>query len=76
MKLFLRIFATTLLLAEIFTFCGGIFLFDFSAQPYVATAVCAFVFSLILYGFWAQSERIESLEKRLAALEQPEKTLH
>lgn len=69
MKQFLQIFAILLVLSEIFTFFGGIFLFDFSANPYGAMAVCAFLLSLVVYGFLVQSDRIETLEKRLAELE-------
>lgn len=68
MKQFLQIFVLVLVLSEVFTFLGGIFLFDFSANPYGAMAICSFLLSLVLYGFVVQSDRIEALEERLAAL--------
>ena len=69
MKQFMQIFVLVLVLSEVFTFLGGIFLFDFSANPYWAMAICSFLLSLVLYGFVVQCDRIEALEERLAALE-------
>lgn len=70
MKRFLQVFAVTLVFCLLFAFFGGIYLFDFSSNIFTAITACAFLLALILYGFLAQSDRIDALEKRLAALEQ------
>ena len=44
-------------------------MFDFSRRYYTAGAACAFIISLILYGFLAQAEKIEELEKRIQEIE-------
>ena len=69
MKKFVQILLMTLVVVECFLFFVGYAVFDFSRRYYTAGAACAFIISLILYGFLAQSEKIEELEKRIQEIE-------
>ena len=51
-------------------FFGGGLLFDFSKHFYAATAACALILAAFISVLFAQSEKIESLESRLKALEE------
>lgn len=63
MKQFLTIFVITLVAMYLFIFFGG-WKYGFIAA--------AFVLALIIHGFVCQSDKIEELEKRIAALEKEE----
>lgn len=69
MKRFFAIFAAVLVCAVIFLTLGGSLLLDFSRHFFAALAICAFAIALIINGFVAQSDRIDSLEKRIQLLE-------
>ena len=69
MKKFVQVLLMTLVVVECFLFFGGYAVFDFSLRYYTAGAACAFIISLILYGFLAQAEKIEELEKRIQEIE-------
>ena len=69
MKKFVQILLMTLVVVEGFLFFGGYAVFDFSRRYYTAGAACAFIISLILYGFLVQAEKIEELEKRIQEIE-------
>ena len=59
----------TLVFVELFLFCGGYILFDFSHNYYGAGAACAFLLALLLQGFITQSNKIKELEERIRELE-------
>ncbi len=61
MKQFLSTFVITLVVMYLFMLFGG-WKYGFIAA--------AFVLALIIHGFVCQSDKIEELEKRIAALEQ------
>lgn len=67
---FLKIFAGTLVLVEVFLFFGGFLLLDFHSSPYLAGAVVAFLLSLLIYALWSLSDQIEDLQKRVRELEE------
>lgn len=69
MKKFGGIFVMTLVITEVFLFFGGYMLFDFSHNYFIAVASCAFIASIVIYGFLVQAEKIEDLEKRIQTLE-------
>lgn len=70
MKEFLKVFAVTLLLLELFLFFGGWLLFDFSRHFFLASAAAAFVIALVFFAFLSQAQRIEDLEQRIQSLEE------
>lgn len=73
MKKFIECYAIVLVAVEVFLFFGGGLLFDFGRGYYTVGAACAFLLTVILYGFLRQSDQIDELEKRVRALEEREK---
>ena len=53
-------------------FFGGYMLFDFQDHPFRAFAAIAFVLAVVITVWLAQEERIDALEKRIQAMENPE----
>lgn len=67
---FIKTYATTLVLCNIFLFFGGWMLFDFNNRYFLATAACAFIIAVIISVFVSQDEKIEQLENRVKELEE------
>jgi len=73
MKNFLKIFLIILIFLVVFFFFGGFILFDFSRNFWLATVMCAFVASIIVFAFEHMSEKIEILEKKIEELQAEKK---
>ena len=69
---FLKTYAVGLVVSEVFLFFGGYMLFDFQDHPFRAFAAIAFVLAVVITVWLAQEERIDALEKRIQAMENPE----
>lgn len=70
---FLKIFMISLWCVGIFTFFGGLTLFDFGGHPFLAPILISLIISIFVSVFSSQAERIERLEKRVEELEKEEK---
>lgn len=70
---FLKIFMITLWFFGIFTFFGGLTLFDFSGHPFLAPILISLIISVFVSVFCSQAQRIEQLEKRVEELEKDER---
>lgn len=66
---FLGTFACVLVLLLVLMLFGGLTLFDFQAQPYVALILWALMIAAVASIFEAQEEKIDKLEKRVETLE-------
>lgn len=69
---FIRNFVICLIVAEIFFAFGGGLLFDLRSHYYLTAAVLAFIAAVLVSVYAEQERRIEELEKRISALENPQ----
>ena len=74
MKRFLKTYAMCLVVSEVFLFCGGYMLFDFQGHPFRAFAAVAFLIAVLISVWESQEERMDALERRIQAMENPEST--
>ena len=74
MKRFLSIFFCTLLLLLLFTFCGGIFLFDLHKNVYGWTLPVSLCISAVISVCWKMDDKITALQKRVDELEAAQNT--
>ncbi len=74
MKRFLKTYAMCLVVSEVFLFCGGYMLFDFRGHPFRAFAAVAFLIAVLISVWESQEERMDALERRIQAMENPEPT--
>lgn len=73
MKRFLSIFFCTLLLLLLFTFCGGVLLFDLHKNIYGWTLPVSLCISAVIAVCWKMDDRITALQKRVDELEAAQK---
>ena len=74
MKRFLSIFFCTLLLLLLFTFCGGILLFDLHENVYGWTLPVSLCISAVIAVCWKMDDKITALQKRVDELEAAQKS--
>lgn len=67
---FIKIYAITLVLCFLFVFFGGWMLFEFSKRFWLTTAVCALIIAVFISVYFELTERIETLEQKVKALEE------
>ena len=69
MKRFLALFFCILVLLLLFTFFGGVLLFDLNRNVYAWTLPTSLVISAAAAAFWKMEDRITALQKRVDELE-------
>lgn len=72
MKEFLKTYGACLFFVELFIVLGGYQLFNFRRNFLLPGAAIAFFLAVLISVLLAQGDRIEKLEDRIAALEQPD----
>ena len=73
MKDFLLTYVIVLTGVVVFAFFGGLLIFDFSNNAWLAIASCSLVISIVVFAFVRLSSKVEELEERLSKFESEKK---
>ena len=73
MKDFLLCYVIILIAVVVFVFFGGLLIFDFSKNAWLAIAECSLLISIVVFGFVRLASKVEELEERLSKFESEKK---
>ena len=73
MKYFLLCYVIILIAVVVFVFFGGLLIFDFSKNAWLAIAACSLLITIVVFGFVRLASKVEELEERLSKFESEKK---